>query len=1244
MAKPNREPAKKVKSRARKKATSKTKAKTPSRKRPRVAGSGAGPTRLHDADIEPFAVTASEIASLDDLQFRRFMGDLLRNEIAAYGGLAEELIGNPGDATDDGQDTETVRPVRATDTSDLFVPVGTTVWQFKAEKRAPAEASFRKELAKGRPQAVLGAAGFYRFVAQQPSGNETTKSALLKRVAGRTRARQVDFFAQARLAERARRFPALALMPIFRRPLERVHPYEWLARAYAATQFDQESRSRELAELVQWLRETTRPSHVRVVGPAGVGKTRLVLEALQRAGMAASTVYAANPGAGHFDSLFQWIATAGARTVLVVDECTETRADSLRRDAVDRGLAILLITIGHVEDDEIDTLPPDRRIPLEPMRETDVVRILQASTRIDPTSIARIAHITGGFIRLAGVVATAVQVQGNAFDTAALVRVDAIQQAVRSLPGVGDDALRWLSAIALFGDIRSDATGDDSEQAILATFVGVNVAQVGAWNRSAIAAQVLSDRGGRIFVTPTLLAVLLARDLARARKAEISAWIRQLPRRLQESFAAQLGQLRYSEEGRALASEIIGPTGPFGDLLAERQPWARTAFLALGSVARREALERLATWVERTPGAPSELATDGALHRLLFRLIWRPEHFSSTFALVLAGLDAAPPSENSPLRELLSGSLQLAVASSAAPFLERLAVASAAFRSDRHREHVRRSILRSLASGVGSPSGEGYSEDDVDVSGRDYWSPETYGEWWECARGVVRLLVDALGDRDEGVRAEAAANLIDHAASFIRHGAHKELLGAITATLAIDPRVGSAREELERVLAFDKVSPSVAEQVRAAIAALPHDLTSRMRMLVEGWELVDDREGAGLEARPSADSVAAEIMESAERDRLISMLFEPWARNAGPLLEALARHPQASAAWSHALDASRRSAQTWGVSLFLVVAHSSGNEAFRDLPTSLLSSPDEFDVHVGAEAITRMESNPEQVLAVASAVRSGRVKPEWLRYTVLGRWTERRSADVVAELIRAASATTEGQSIGIAMTHAAEENLGLRSNEVIELLASSMWVVGGHDAWNWGRVAHRAATQDPAGLARAILASIRSRHAAGRRRYERWADDEASQVLQECVNADQTLAVELLALWDVAPEFVESLAASSVVTHVDADALGAWATDERRQVALARMVPAAPHPLTEALLDRFGARSAFARRLRDGLFPRTWSGSLSPILESTRQSVTAWSTDPERLGTFRQWAREAAEALKKAIEQEKARGEDAEDE
>ena len=1062
MAKQRSEPTKKANSGPRKKPTSKAKASPRKSQRATRSESGTGPTRQHDSDIVPFAVNASQIAALDDMQFRRFMGDLLRNEIEAYGGLAGELIGNPGDGNDAGQDTETVRPARATDTSDHFIPVGTTVWQFKAEKRPPGEATFKKELAKARPKAVLRAGGFYRFVAQQPPNNESTKNELLKKTAG-PEAGQVEFFAQAGLEERARRFPALALIPFFHRPLERVHPYEWWQRAHDRIPFDEQSRAQELGELVQWLRQTARPAHVRIVGPAGVGKNRLVLEGLRQAGMTASIVYAAEPGSGHFDSLLQWIASVGARAVLVVDRCSETRANALRQDVIERRISIVLVTIGLVEDNETVTLPPDLRLLVKPMQETDVVRILQASTQTDPRNIARIAHLTGGFIKLADAVATAVMKQSNAFDAAALVHVDDIREAIQKLPGVGEDALRWLSAIALFGDIRTDTNGDDSEQAILAAFVGLNVAHVAAWNAAAIVAQVLSDRGGRIFVTPTLLAVLLARDLARLRKADIASWIRKLPLRLQESFSAQLGQLRYSQEGRALAVEIIGSTGPFGDLLAESRPWARNAFLALGSVARLEALERLTAWVNETPSAAAELATDQALRQLLFRLIWRPEHFSLTFELVLAGLEAESPSEYSPLRELLNGALQLSIASSAAPFLERFEVASAAFRSSHYTSHVRQAILRALASGVDSSSGDGYSDDDVDTTGREYWNPTTYGEWWECSKSVVRLLVDALDDHDEGVRAEAAKNLVDHASVYIKNGAHEEMLGAIEATLAIDPRVGSLREELERVLAFTKLSTAVAQQVRTAITTLPNDLISRMRMLVEGWELVDDREGAGLEARPNAKSVAAEIMLSPERDKLVSMLFEPWAQNAYELMEALACHPQARATWPQALIAARHSGQTWSISLFLMVAHSTGSEAFRNVPAELLLSTDDFDVHVGAETITRMESNSDQILFVASLVRSGRVKPEWLRYAVMGRWTERRDANVVAELIRAVSAAAEGQSIAIAMAHAAEENLVLQTNEVIDLLTSSMWHVRGHDVWTWEQVARRVTTQDPTG-------------------------------------------------------------------------------------------------------------------------------------------------------------------------------------
>ncbi len=283
----------------------------------------------------------------------------------------------------------------------------------------------------------------------------------------------------------------------------------------------------------------------------------------------------------------------------------------MRNDAVEHDLPIVLITINKIEDPSITSSSGDLRVHLDPMNESDIVRILENSTRIDKPNIFAIARITGGFVKLARVVATAVERdQRKAFDSAALVTVDTIRDAVRALPGLSGDALLWLSGIALFSELRVGPSTDESDVATLATFLGVDVRKVQAWNRAAITAQVMSDRGDRVFITPALLAILLAGDLVRDRRGDLATWLRTLPRRLQEAFSSQLGQLGYWEEGRALARELIGTDGPFGNLLAERQPWARSAFLALGTVCKHEALNRVEVWIHDDATAAEQLAED----------------------------------------------------------------------------------------------------------------------------------------------------------------------------------------------------------------------------------------------------------------------------------------------------------------------------------------------------------------------------------------------------------------------------------------------------------------------------------------------------------------------------------------------------------------------------------------------------------------------------------------------------------
>lgn len=377
------------------------------------------------------------------------------------------------------------------------------------------------------------------------------------------------------------------------------------------------------------------------------------------------------------------------------------------------------------------------------------------------------------------------------------------------------------------------------------------------------------------------------------------------------------------------------------------------------------------------------------------------------------------------------------------------------------------------------------------------------------------------------------------------------------------------------------------------------------------------------------------MMDSPDRTSLVASLVEPWAKNSSDVFMILARRRDASSVWPAILAAGRRNSETWGVALFLAVAHDAMIPELQRTPAELLVSDLEYDRNLGAEVITRMEASDDELRDLVHAVRQGRIKATSLRYAVMGRWAERRSAHAIADLIRATAAQKDGGAVALVIAHAAEANHGLSNEDLVQLLASTMFAVQGHDAWTWEEVGALAAKTSPESLGQALIARIaeRSRDRANRRVH--WAKDEVGHVIDRCVNAVPSLALRLLDLWGSAPDFIESLARSSLLNHIEPRVLGDWATDTDRQRSLAQIVVAAPHPTTEALLERFGAQSAFGSKLRDQLRPNSWSGSLAELLRSQATVVRTWADDPHKGIEFREWARGAATWLQEVAERAK---------
>jgi len=77
---------------------------------------------------------------------------------------------------------------------------------------------------------------------------------------------------------------------------------------------------------------------------------------------------------------------------------------------------------------------------------------------------------------------------------------------------------------------------------------------------------------------------------------------------------------------------------------------------------------------------------------------------------------------------VVRGAVTVTLANSRAPFGERFTAAARVVRDVTARVELRTLVMEGLAHGVSNNTGDGYSEDDIDIGGREYWKPQTYGD------------------------------------------------------------------------------------------------------------------------------------------------------------------------------------------------------------------------------------------------------------------------------------------------------------------------------------------------------------------------------------------------------------------------------------------------------------------------------------------------------------------------------------
>ena len=294
----------------------------------------------------PFSVGAADIERIRSADFSRFVNRLLETEVAAGGMAGTALESTYRDNTPDGGVDAALR--RATETA--WIPAGDSAWQFKAGDLPPAKC--KEELADAAYALdILRAGGKYRLVL----GDTVTSAKIAnRRTALREKAQElkialvddsIEVIGADGLARWVEQYPALAVSSCLGGTGYVGQTFdEWSrSRRHRGQWTTSDSRQRAIDGIRQVLGATSQRD-IHIDGVSGLGKTRLVLEALRGHAFEPLTVYASAADDFQSPSLAQ-LQAQGRIAVVIVDEC-DARRHEVYASVLTQDTSLRLVTMG----------------------------------------------------------------------------------------------------------------------------------------------------------------------------------------------------------------------------------------------------------------------------------------------------------------------------------------------------------------------------------------------------------------------------------------------------------------------------------------------------------------------------------------------------------------------------------------------------------------------------------------------------------------------------------------------------------------------------------------------------------------------------------------------------------------------------------------------------------------------------------------------------------------------------------
>ncbi len=1142
---------------------------------------------------------------------------------------------------DGGVDARVLAPAGSTS---QWIPVGESVWQMKAGPLSPK--NLRAEFAKPGVQDCIKRGGCYCVANGEDYGEGRRKNcdkALQKcfQVAGLPP--NYRFYTAFGLAAWASELPAIAALPQFGHPVGDLMRWErWALDPLHAVSFVTDPTRDGIIQDIRRVVQDRVPEPLHIVGQAGVGKTRLALQAFSGLLAAERLLYAPSqedlpPG------LFSWLEFhPSCELILVVDEYDVPHQDRLRAQAVRCEGRLVLVTIGHSQSDYYTMLPPGFHI-LNRMGDEQIRAIVeQVSPNLHPQGVDYVVRVSSGFAKLATALARAVAQNPETLSAAHLVRGLDVDSVLRTL--IPDDSHREvMKSVAVLTRVGWEGEVAVEGQAI-AEFIGI------PWKHAqdTVALMVrhgyITRQGRYRYVTPHLLAVWLTLEVWDARRDSMLGFIAGLPtpgsRRAALERLADLGD---NDAARNLVEGLLGAAGLFPDLEALDDYGASEILAMLATASPKaglQALERILLYLPR-----DRLREFSAGRRqvvwTLGKLAWHRDTFrgAAGLLLTLALAENEPYANNA--TAIWSGLFQTSLGGTEVPALERHELLREALENDVL--DVRILALAGISSALQIT--EMRDSDAEHQRGRlvpPEWHPANRTEDQDVRRSALALLDSAMTDPYPEVAAKARDILLHTAPGLIRLGLADDVVSRL---LALPYENEDQRQELWRalqwILSEEPLPDGMHERVAARASELVGDtLHDRIRRWVGEADTLDyrDLQKQGLTPEDMAARMADEAYE--EPEALLDEL--DW------LASDAAKQSYAFGARLGELDENR----TW---LPELVARASEGKGIALLATYLrgraTSGDTEWVGHllddwtrtrpdlapVTFEATWVNEPGEAGAQRMIQLVEQGWLDPRTLGRLAYGKWMPDLSAPTVQKLLHLILSAPSPQSTesGLFILRRWLDNHGddrlAVASEAWELLrAPSQLANTGMGTFLWRHVAAAYVGDAPAEMASLILSDFEGAGSLAVR------GDHRLEVLGDALRANAQevwppIAAVLLRKDMVAFRLRHSLREWGVEA-AGSDVLLGWAQDHKPDGPRILADLAVPLSwLARALLSRYEDDEVVGEVIEARYMSGMFRGNESDWLRSKLAMATEWMTDENP--AVSRWARRVADHLQQRIRQ-----------